>query len=223
MSRPARSGGARSSRKNAVTTGKRSLRAIRRPNTSLIMLPDLIRMLDGVAIEGLAEESGMPARDVVAQLPANMRSFVSANKLVSILEEISGWGDVTVLLRTPEGAIEITTSLPRVEVAQGYFHWLGESKFRGHFQFDQCAGIAFVQRAFMRRPSAFILFFNRKGGIMFKIAVRRNEHHMLAEDQLSAFQNLAKRLGKPLDDEPAKSFAPKAKRRVSKSSKAEDQ
>lgn len=179
---------------------KRRKKPFRTASPPLLTLPDLIRLLDGIAIEGLAEESGMTARDIVAALPVDSRSFVPVSKFVEVMDTIAEWGEVTILLRTPDGVVEITTVLPRGELAHGSFHWLGDGPFRGHFQLEQCAGIAFVRRSFMGRPSAFVLFFNLKGGIMFKIMVRREGRNGLAEDQLKRFEDLASRLGRPFSE-----------------------
>jgi putative heme iron utilization protein len=50
--------------------------------------------------------------------------------------------------------------------------------------------IAFVERPFMGRPSAAILFFNVDGEIMFKIFVGRDEKRELRADQLERFRAL---------------------------------
>jgi putative heme iron utilization protein len=52
-----------------------------------------------------------------------------------------------------------------------------------------------VERPFMGRLSASLLFFNSDGGIMFKVFVGRDEKRELKADQLAAFRALAERLG----------------------------
>lgn len=183
---------------------KRKRRASRQTKKAVVSLPELIRLLDGVAIEGLAEESGMTAREIVETLPENTRCFVPARRFLDVMEDISGWGEVTVLLRTADGVMEVTTQLPRGELAHGYFHWLGDPRFRGHLRFEHCSGIAFVQRAFLGRPSAFVLFFNRKGDIMFKIVIRHEPGDAAAQSQIESFLRLAARLGGGIDGSPSK-------------------
>lgn len=157
-------------------------------------MSDLIRFLDGGAIEGLAEESGTTAREVVAGLPKEARSFVSANKFMQVMDDIAGWGEVSVVLRTADGVVELVSPLPKGDLAHGYFRWLGTGKIRAHFRYENCAGIAFVERPFMGRPSAAVLFFDRQGGVMFKICLPRDANDAPRQDQLESFRALAARL-----------------------------
>ncbi len=113
------------------------------------------------------------------------------------MNDIATWGDVTVVLRTVDGCIEINSSVPPGELVHGYFHWLGGGKIRGHLRYDQCKSIAFVERSFMGSPSASVLFFNREGLIMFKVLVARDENNVPRENQLEAFRALAIRVRWP--------------------------
>ena len=54
--------------------------------------------------------------------------------------------------------------------------------------------IAFVERPFMGKSSAFIAFINVDGGIMFKVFVGRDETRALRGDQLQRFHALAERI-----------------------------
>jgi heme iron utilization protein len=64
----------------------------------------------------------------------------------------------------------------------------------GHLRHERCAAIAFVERPFMGKSSAFIAFINVDGGIMFKVFVGRDEARALRADQLQRFQALADRI-----------------------------
>jgi len=157
-------------------------------------MADLIRFLDGGAIEGLAEESGVTAREIVANLPTQARCFVSAKKFMQVMDDIAGWGEVSVVLRTGDGVVEFISTLPKGDVAHGYFRLLGEGRIRAHLRYENCAAVAFVERPFMGRPSAAVLFFDREGKIMFKICVARDADGALHDDQLKSFRALAARL-----------------------------
>ena len=61
-------------------------------------------------------------------------------------------------------------------------------------EFERCAAIAFVERPFMGKSSAFIAFINLDGGIMFKVFVGRDETRTLRADQLQRFHALAERI-----------------------------
>ena len=64
----------------------------------------------------------------------------------------------------------------------------------GHLRHTRCDGVAFVERPFMNKASAFIAFLNVDGGIMFKVFVGRDEARELKADQLTRFRALAETL-----------------------------
>ena len=111
------------------------------------------------------------------------------------MKDVGSWGDVTLIVHTDDGIMEFGGPVPVGEVGRGYYNVPGSKGFHGHLRHERCAGIAFVERPFMGRPSASILFFNIDGGIMFKIFVGRDEKRELKADQLDAFRKLAGRLG----------------------------
>jgi len=80
-------------------------------------------------------------------------------------------------------------------MGRGYFNLAGRSGLHGHLRPERCAGAAFVERPFMNKLSASILFLNVDGGIMFKVFVGRDENRELKTEQLKAFRALADRLG----------------------------
>ena len=179
-------------------------RIARRIIGDAVSITDLIRFLDGVAIEGLAEESGVTAREIVQALPAESRNFISGTKFLQVLGDITSWGEVNVMLRTADGIVEFTTALPRPQIAHGYLHWTGDGPFRGRIRYDGWGDIAFVERSFMGRPSAAVLFFARDGNILFKIFVARDKMNTPSATQLQAFRSLSSRLAKrPANKRPA--------------------
>jgi putative heme iron utilization protein len=72
---------------------------------------------------------------------------------------------------------------------------MGRIGFRGHLRHERCTGLAFLERPFMGRLSAAVLFFNLDDGIMFKMFVGRDEKRELLADQLAKFRALAERVG----------------------------
>jgi heme iron utilization protein len=160
--------------------------------------PDLRRILaadPGALFERLAKEHSVTLREVVAAMPAEMRRFVPGDKFADAMVDIASWGDVTVIIHTDDGIMEFTGPVPRGAIARGYFNLMGSTGFHGHLRHDRCAAIGFIERPFMQRPSASILFFNVEGGCMFKVFVGRDETGALKADQLTAFRTLAERLG----------------------------
>ncbi len=61
----------------------------------------------------------------------------------------------------------------------------------GHLRHERCGGVAFVERPFFGKSSAFVAFFNVDGGIMFKVFVGRDDKRELKADQLERFRKLA--------------------------------
>jgi putative heme utilization carrier protein HutX len=149
----------------------------------------------GAIVEEIAKEHRVTTRDVVVALPREMRKFVTGSSFIDVMKDVGNWGDVTLIVHTDDGIMEFGGPVPAGEVARGYYNVPGSKGFHGHLRHERCAGIAFVERPFMGRLSASILFFNIDGGIMFKIFVGRDETRELKTDQLDAFRKLADRLG----------------------------
>ena len=132
----------------------------------------------------------------VEALPSEMRRLAPGGAFVVAMDDITKWGDVTLIIHTDDGIMEFTGPVPNGQVGRGYYNLMGSTGFHGHIRHERCAGLAFVERPFMGRLSALIVFFNTDGGIMFKIFVGRDEAHELKGDQLAAFRSLAGRLAR---------------------------
>ena len=161
--------------------------------------PDLASALaadPGAVVETVAKEHGVTTREVVEALPAQMRRFAPATRFVDAMKDIATWGEVTLIVHTDDGIMEFTGPIPAGEVGRGYFNLMGRAGFHGHLRHERCAGLCFLERPFMGRLSAALLFFNLDGGIMYKVFVGRDEKRELMADQLAAFRALAGRLCK---------------------------
>ena len=160
--------------------------------------PDLAGALaadPGAVVETVAKEHGVTTREVVEALPVAMRRFAPASGFIDAMKEIATWGEVTLIVHTDDGIMEFTGPIPAGEVGRGYFNLMGRTGFHGHLRHERCAGLAFMERPFMGRLSASLLFFNVDGGIMYKVFVGRDEKRELKQDQLEKFRQLAERLG----------------------------
>jgi putative heme utilization carrier protein HutX len=160
--------------------------------------PDLATVLaadPGAIIETVAKDHGVTTRAVTEALPAAMRRFAPASAFIDAMKDIATWGEVTLIVHTDDGIMEFTGPIPPGEVGRGYFNLMSRTGFHGHLRHERCAGLAFVERPFMGRLSASILFFNVDGGIMFKVFVGRDEKRELLADQLEKFRALGERLG----------------------------
>jgi len=148
----------------------------------------------GVVFEDAAREHNVPPRAVVEALPDGMRRIAAGAAFIEAMDDISTWGDVTVIVHTDDGIMEFGGPVPKGQVARGYFNLMGRTGFHGHLRYERCAGIAFVERPFMGRTSCLLIFLNHDGGIMFKIFVGRDEKGELKADQLEKFRTLRDRL-----------------------------
>lgn len=154
-------------------------------------LQSVMRDNPGAVIEDVARQHGVTPRDVIEALPEEMRRVKSGERFADAMQDIAGWGEVTLIVHTDDGIFEFTGTLPRGEIGRGYFNLMQPTGLHGHLRHERCGGIAFVERPFMGKASAFVAFLNRDGGIMFKVFVGRDATRALRADQLAAFRKLA--------------------------------
>ena len=166
----------------------------RRRTPLRIPVTDLMRFLEGGAIESLAEESQLTPREIVESLPAAMRRIAPPSAFVKVMNSIATWGDVAVQLQSPDGAVEFTGTLPVGKLSHGYYYWVGDGPIRGRLRHDRCGGIAFVERPHMGQATASVFFFNVEGGLMLKIRLPRDQSKGPQDEQLKAMRALAKRV-----------------------------
>ncbi|HEX4410830.1 MAG TPA: heme utilization cystosolic carrier protein HutX [Xanthobacteraceae bacterium] len=162
--------------------------------TSTSDLTAYVAANQGVVIEDAGREHGVTPREVFEALPTAMRRFAPGDHFAEVMTEILQWGEVTLIVNTDDGIIEFTGPVAAGKVSGGYYNVMARTGFHGHLRHQRCAAIAFVQRPFMGRSSAFVSFFNRDGGIMFKIFVGRDERRELLPEQLSTFEVLADKI-----------------------------
>lgn len=153
----------------------------------------LLENADGV-IERLAEEYRLSTFDVTRALPETRARFADGSLFEVVMGDLSTWGEVLVIVHTPDIVLEVKSIIPPGSTGRGYFNVHGDCPMGGHIKADRCEAIAFVSRPFMGRPSASVQFFSRDGDAMFKVFVRRDEARELDEEQLLRFESLRERL-----------------------------
>lgn len=144
---------------------------------------------DGV-LERIAAECGVSTLDVIKALPENCRTVVPGGLFTEIMADLETWGEVLVIVHTPDIVLECAGRIPPGSVGRGYFNLHGDSPIGGHIRHENCAEIAFVSRPFNGRPSCSIQFFNGEGGAMFKVFVRRDAERNLLPAQIARFEQL---------------------------------
>lgn len=148
----------------------------------------------GAVIEDVARERKVSPRAVIEALPGEMARIGKGGEFAAAMQDIANWGEVTLIVHTDDAIFEFTGAIPAGEIGRGYFNLMQPKGLHGHLRHERCGAIAFVERPFMGKSSAFIAFINVDGGIMFKVFVGRDETRALRSDQLQRFRILADRL-----------------------------
>ena len=155
-----------------------------------------LRENPGAVIEDVARERHVTPRAVLEALPAEMVTIGGGpDVFVTAMQDIAGWGEVTLIIHTEDGIFEVTAPVSEGQIGHGYFNLTNPKGLHGHLRHSRCGGVAFVERPFMGKPSAFVAFLNVDGGVMFKVFVGRDETRALKADQLVRFRALAKAVG----------------------------
>jgi putative heme utilization carrier protein HutX len=152
----------------------------------------------GAVVEDVARERKVTPRAVIEALPTSMMRMGGGEHFAAVMQDIAQWGEVTLIVHTDDAIFEFTGPIPAGEIGRGYFNLMQPKGLHGHFRHERCAGIAFVERPFMGKVSAFVAFVNADGGIMFKVFVGRDEMRALRADQLARFRQLADRIAPAL-------------------------
>ena len=152
----------------------------------------LAQSSDGI-LEQIAQEYGVSTFEVVRQLPSEHRTIVPGDKFEEMFQALTAWGEVLFIVHTPDIVLECVGKIPPGSSARGYFNLHGDSPIGGHLRAQNCEHIAFVSRPFMGRASLSLQFFNKAGGAMFKIFVRRDEKRELLPAQAEQFNALRAR------------------------------
>ena len=148
----------------------------------------------GAVIEDVARERKVTPRAVLEAMPETMVRIGGGSEFGAAMNDVAQWGEVTLIVHTDDAIFEFTGPIPAGEVSRGYFNLMQPKGLHGHLRHERCAAIAFVERPFMGKSSAFIAFVNADGGIMFKVFVGRDETRALRGDQLARFRQLADRI-----------------------------
>lgn len=147
---------------------------------------------DGV-VEAIAAIADVTPAEILALLPAGAAVVAPAEAFADIWDEMTGWGDVLMIVHTTDIVSEVTGSLPKGSEAHGWFNIHGDSPIGGHIKKTNCQSVAFIDRAFHGRRSCSVWFMNGDGAAMFKIFVRRDEARELIGEQLAKFEALRAR------------------------------
>lgn len=148
----------------------------------------------GGVLESTAATHGLPLQSVVECLPQEMWARVSGDQFVEVMQDLTTWGTVTLIVHTSDIVLEAEGPVPAGSISRGFYNLHGDSPIGGHLRAGNCKAIIFLRRPFMGRESVSIQFFNEEGGSMFKVFVGRDENRALKPDQVERFEQLKSRL-----------------------------
>ena len=163
-------------------------------STDLAELKAHMAQNPGAVIEDVARERKVTPQAVLEAMPGEMVRVGPGREFGAVMNDVAQWGEVTLIVHTDDAIFEFTGTIPPGEVGRGYFNLMQPRGLHGHLRHERCASIAFVERPFMGKSSAFIAFVNVDGGIMFKVFVGRDETRALRGDQLQRFKALAEKI-----------------------------
>ena len=129
-------------------------------STDLAALKKHMAENPGGVIEDVARDKNATCRAVLEALPEEMRSFAPGSAFVEAMQDIATWGQVTLIIHTDDGIFEVTDPVSQGEIGRGYFNLSGPKGLHGHLRHERCGGLAFVERPFMGKSSAFVAFIN---------------------------------------------------------------
>jgi heme iron utilization protein len=179
----------------AWTRSRRCMKVSEMLSTDLTDLGAYMADNPGAVIEEVARERKVTPRTVIEALPSSMLSMAGGDRFEFAMRDIAQWGEVTLIVHTEDGIFEFTGAIPDGDVGGDYFNLIQPKGLHGHLRHTRSAAMAFVERPFMGKTSAFVTFINVDGGIMFKVFVGRDEARALRTDQLARFRHLAERIG----------------------------
>ncbi len=144
---------------------------------------------DGV-VEAIAGKAEVTPAEILAILPPGAAVQAPAESFNAIWDELRSWGEILMIVQTPDIVFEVAGTLPEGSGGHGWFNIHGDSPIGGHIKKEACASIAFVDRTFHGRRSLSVWFMNAAGSAMFKIFVRRDTEKELLPHQVARFETL---------------------------------
>ncbi|MEM6652227.1 MAG: heme utilization cystosolic carrier protein HutX [Pseudomonadota bacterium] len=145
-------------------------------------------------LEWIARDNGLSTLDVVELLPEPTRTILGSERLPDVLEDLTHWGELFIIVQTGSIVAEIVSHMPSASVARGHYNFAGGHPFGGHLRQDACKHIVFIERMRGERLSKSLQLFDVAGESILKVFVRRDEARELLAHQVARFDALKGRL-----------------------------
>jgi putative heme utilization carrier protein HutX len=139
-------------------------------------------------LETLAEKYAFSLYEATGCLAEGQRRHFDGDQMVSVLETISEWGEVLLLINNKDGVFECKGTIPKGTVGRGYYNLGSGSPISGHLCHDKCQGIYCLRRSFKKKETCSVQFFNQEGEAMFKIFLGRDAQGGILPEQLTQFE-----------------------------------
>jgi len=148
----------------------------------------------GVATIMAARELGVSERDVLRAIPEQAFE-VSISKFDQIMDEVSTWGQMTIIVTNGSVIFEVKSSFPKGSYARGFYNLHEEGNpVGGHLMADNFDSIYFMDRPFMGKESLSIQIYDKKGDAAIKLYLGRGEDGEIKPEQKEKYLDLRARL-----------------------------
>jgi len=145
------------------------------------------------AIEDIARAAGTTPLAVLEALPEGEVTHLAGDHMVTALDDIAGWGEITFIVNTGAVILEAKGALNGGTVANGMYNLKGKP-IGGHLDIAACARIAFVRRKLFGMETRSVQFYGSDGSCLFKVYLGRDERRRLRPEQIASFDALEARL-----------------------------
>lgn len=146
----------------------------------------------GSALEDVAARTGTTPAEVLAALPEGEALCLPGSLFVEVMDEIAGWGEITLVMNTGDVILEAKGELPKGSEGRGFLNLHGKP-IGGHLRIDACRTVAFVTRHLFGTPTRSVQFYSVTGACMFKVYLGRGPERQLIPAQVAAFEAAAAR------------------------------
>ncbi|MFC7335114.1 heme utilization cystosolic carrier protein HutX [Rhodocista pekingensis] len=145
------------------------------------------------ALEDIARAAGTTPLAVLDALPAGEVTSLPGHLMVEVLDDMAGWGEITLIVNTGPVILEVKAPLKGGTVAHGMYNFKGKP-IGGHLKVDACIRVAFVRRRLFSTETRSVQFYDAGGACMFKVYLGRDARRQLLPEQIAAFDALEARL-----------------------------
>jgi len=140
-----------------------------------------------------ARELGVSEKTVLKAIP-NQAFEISVNHFEQVMQEMSEWGEMTIIVTNGGVIFEVKSSVPKGGFAKGFYNLHEDGNcVGGHLMADKFDSIFFVDRPFMGMESLSIQIYDKNGDAAIKFYLGRGEGRQIKAEQKEKYLNLKKR------------------------------